>query len=129
MGLQRMAMSIWRDGSRVLRETFRPEFLNRVDDIIVFSKLEKSELREIIKLMIKEVRQEVREQRMDLEVSEQVIDWILEKGYDERYGARPLRRAIQDYIEDEIAEAFLQKRVQPGDRIKVVLRDGKVHLE
>lgn len=113
----------------VLRETFRPEFLNRVDDIIVFSKLEKSELREIIKLMIKEVRQEVREQRMDLEVSEQVIDWILEKGYDERYGARPLRRAIQDYIEDEIAEAFLQKRVQPGDRIKVVLRDGKVHLE
>ncbi|RBP44008.1 ATP-dependent Clp protease ATP-binding subunit [Garciella nitratireducens] len=112
-----------------LKETFRPEFLNRVDDIIVFSRLSKEELRKIVDLMLKEVIEEVKEQDMSLEVSEELKDFILERGYDEKYGARPLRRTIQDYIEDKIAEAFLEKSVQPGDHIKITLKEGQIQLE
>ncbi|MCR1899299.1 ATP-dependent Clp protease ATP-binding subunit [Irregularibacter muris] len=113
----------------VLRETFRPEFLNRVDNVIVFSKLTKEELRQIIDLMLQEVLDSAKEQEMTIEVAEDVKDFILKKGYDERYGARPLRRAIQEYIEDEVAEAFLQKRFQAGDNIRVTLREGKIELQ
>ena len=113
----------------VLRETFPPEFLNRVDNVIVFSKLTKEELRQIIDLMLQEVLDSAKEQEMTIEVAEDVKDFILKKGYDERYGARPLRRAIQEYIEDEVAEAFLQKRFQAGDNIRVTLREGKIELQ
>ena len=112
----------------VLKETFRPEFLNRVDNIIVFSKLTKEEQREIINLMLKEVIEDVKEKGMSIEVSEPVKDFILEKGYDEQYGARPLRRTIQEYIEDEIAEAYLQRKIAKGDHVKVELEDNKVVL-
>lgn len=112
-----------------LRETFRPEFLNRVDDVIVFSRLSKEELRQIVDLMIKEVIEEVAEHEMSLEVSQEVKDFILEKGYDKKYGARPLRRTIQDYIEDAIAEAFLEKTIHPEDHIKVLLKEGQIQLE
>lgn len=112
-----------------LRETFRPEFLNRVDDVIVFSRLSKEELRQIVDLMIQEVIEEVAEHEMSLEVSQEVKDFILEKGYNEKYGARPLRRTIQDYIEDAIAEAFLEKTIHPEDHIKVFLKEGQIQLE
>jgi ATP-dependent Clp protease ATP-binding subunit ClpA len=113
----------------VLKETFRPEFLNRVDNIIVFSKLTKEELREIVDLMLKEVMEEVKENGMTIEVSEEVKDLILEKGYDEQYGARPLRRTIQEYIEDEIAEAFLHRKIAQGDHVKIELENNKIILK
>lgn len=112
-----------------LKETFRPEFLNRVDDIIIFSQLTRGELRQIVDLMLKEVVEEVEEQGMTIEISDTVKDFILEKGYDEKYGARPLRRTIQDYVEDIIAEGFLEKRIIPGQHIKVILREGQIALE
>ncbi|RKD29518.1 ATP-dependent Clp protease ATP-binding subunit [Thermohalobacter berrensis] len=112
-----------------LKETFRPELLNRIDDIIIFNHLTKEELRKIIDLMLKEVAEEVREKGMTIEVSDEVKEFILEKGYDEKYGARPLRRTIQKYIEDEIAEEYLKNRFKEGDNIKVLLKDGKVILE
>ncbi|WP_432661866.1 ATP-dependent Clp protease ATP-binding subunit [Wukongibacter baidiensis] len=111
-----------------LREIFRPEFLNRVDETIVFTKLEKEELRKIVDLMMKEVIEEVREKGMTLEVSDKVKEFILKEGYDEKYGARPLRRTIQRHIEDEIAEQYLQKKFKEGSHVKVSLEDDKVVL-
>lgn len=112
-----------------LKEFFRPEFLNRVDDIIVFQPLTKEELRKIIDLMLKEVSDEVQERRITFEVSEEVKDFILRVGYDEKYGARPLRRTIQKYIEDEIAEQYLQKKFKEGAHIRINLKEDKVVLE
>lgn len=112
-----------------LREIFRPEFLNRVDEIIVFTKLNRDELDQIVQLMLKEVNEAVREKGMTLEITPEVKDFILEKGYDERYGARPLRRTIQRYIEDEIAEAYLKKELVPGAHLVMVLQDGKVKIQ
>jgi ATP-dependent Clp protease ATP-binding subunit ClpA len=111
-----------------LKETFKPEFLNRVDEIVVFKHLSKEELYQIVDLMLKEVVDEAREKKMTIEISKEVKDFILKEGYDEKYGARPLRRAIQRYIEDEIAEQYLRKQIKEGDHIKVELKDGKVVL-
>ncbi|MFL0269932.1 ATP-dependent Clp protease ATP-binding subunit [Candidatus Clostridium radicumherbarum] len=111
-----------------LKEFFRPEFLNRVDDTIVFKALTKEELHKIIDLMLNEVKEEVREKHITLEVKEEVKDFILDKGYDEKYGARPLRRTIQKYIEDEIAEDYLHKKIQDGSKVTAVLEEGKVVL-
>ncbi|SES96716.1 ATP-dependent Clp protease ATP-binding subunit ClpA [Natronincola peptidivorans] len=113
----------------VLQETFRPEFLNRIDEIIVFQQLTKEELYKIIDIMLQEVQEEVREKGMDLEVSQEVKEFILEKGYDEKYGARPLRRTIQKYIEDEIAEDYLQNKFTEGDTIKLQLEGDKIILQ
>ncbi|MCY6369583.1 ATP-dependent Clp protease ATP-binding subunit [Clostridium ganghwense] len=112
-----------------LKEIFRPEFLNRVDETIIFTELNKEELRQIIDLMIKEVVDEAQEKRINLEISNEVKDFILEKGYDKKYGARPLRRTIQKYIEDEIAEQYLQNKFREGSQINVKLKDGKIILQ
>lgn len=111
-----------------LKEIFRPEFLNRVDDVVVFKLLSKEELYKIVELMLKEVGEEIKEKKMTMEVSKEVKDFILDKGYDEKYGARPLRRTIQKYIEDEIAEHYLHKKIKDGAHIKVVLEDEKIRL-
>jgi len=114
-----------------LKETFRPEFLNRVDDIVVFTELSKEELKKIIDLMLLEVRREALEQNIDLSVTEEVKDLILEKGYDQKYGARPLRRTVQRLIEDEIAELFLKGIVSEGSKIEIYVEEGKLqfHVE
>jgi ATP-dependent Clp protease ATP-binding subunit ClpA len=112
-----------------LKEFFRPEFLNRVDETVVFKPLTKDELIKIIDLMLKEVKEEVRERGITLEVSEEVKDFILKEGYDEKYGARPLRRAIQKYVEDEISEAYLHKKFNEGSHINIALKDGSIVLE
>ncbi len=112
-----------------LKETFRPEFLNRVDEIIVFTNLMKEELRKIIDLMLEEVVAEAKEKRITLSISDEVKKFILEKGYDDKYGARPLRRTIQKYIEDEIAEEYLKKNFTEGSIISVKLKEEKIILE
>ena len=111
-----------------LKEIFRPEFLNRVDEIVVFTKLSEEELRQIVDLMLKDVIRDVKEKGMEITISDEVKDFILKEGYDEKYGARPLRRTIQRYIEDEIAEEYIKKRFVSGDHIKVDLEDSKVVL-
>ncbi len=111
-----------------LKEFFRPEFLNRVDETIVFTPLSKEELYKIIDLMLREVVDEVKEKNIFLDISDEVKEYILKVGYDEKYGARPLRRAIQKYIEDEIAEQYLQKKFKDGSHIKALLEDDKVVL-
>jgi ATP-dependent Clp protease ATP-binding subunit ClpA len=112
-----------------LKEFFRPEFLNRVDETIVFKPLTKEELLKIVDLMLKEVKDEVRERNITLEVTEEAKEFILKEGYDEKYGARPLRRSIQKYVEDEISEAYLHKKFHEGSHINIALQDGKIVLE
>ncbi|GAB6087665.1 ATP-dependent Clp protease ATP-binding subunit [Alkaliphilus crotonatoxidans] len=134
--LKSIAMGFGRDGyglleekiKDALKEIFRPEFLNRVDETIVFTKLSKSDLRKIVDLMLNEVKEEAREKEITIDVSEEAKEFILEKGYDEQYGARPLRRTIQRLIEDEIAEAYLKKQYGKGSHINITIEKGKIQL-
>lgn len=112
-----------------LKETFRPEFLNRVDEIIVFTELSKDELRQIVDLMLKEIIGEAREKDITLNISDEVKEFILNKGYSEKYGARPLRRAIQKYIEDELAESYLQNTIKEGSHVNITLKNDNVKFE
>ena len=111
-----------------IRNVFRPEFLNRVDEIIVFTELSHDELRNIIDLMIEEVAEEAGSKNITLQVSDQVKEHILEVGYSNKYGARPLRRTIQKLIEDEISESYLKGHIQEGAVISFVLDGDKVLL-
>ncbi len=113
----------------MLRETFRPEFLNRIDDIIVFKALSEEELRQIVDLQIKEVSGEVKDKKMSLEVTDEVKALILKEGFDDKYGARPLRRTIQRLIEDEIAELYIRKLIEEGHLLKAVLEENKVKIK
>lgn len=113
----------------VLKEIFRPEFLNRIDEIIVFDRLKKDELKEIVKLMLKEIEDEVREKNMTIEIEEPVIDFILQKGYDPKYGARPLRRTIQKYIEDELADMYIRGGYKEGSSIVVYMEGEEIKFK
>jgi ATP-dependent Clp protease ATP-binding subunit ClpC len=103
-----------------LKKVFRPEFLNRIDEIIVFHKLAKEEVKEIIDLMINRVRVQVAEHELQLELTDEVKDLLVEKGWDPSMGARPLRRAIQRYIEDPLADEVLRAGpMTPGSTVMV----------
>jgi len=112
--------------NEALKQAFRPEFLNRIDEIVVFDSLKKDELREIVDLMLKEVREEVKASKMTLVYTDEVKEWLLEKGYDEKYGARPLRRTIQRNVEDEISELYLKGIYKEGSEISITLEDDKL---
>jgi len=109
-----------------MKRTFRPEFMNRVDDTIVFHQLTKSEIIEIVDLMVDRVRQQVSSQGMDLEVTQDVREMLANEGFDPQYGARPLRRAIQRLIEDPLSEEILLGRFSAGDTIRAELEDGRI---
>jgi ATP-dependent Clp protease ATP-binding subunit ClpC len=111
------------------RRTFRPEFLNRVDDIIVFRALEREELLRIVDLMLDEVEKRAGEKGVLLQVDEAAKGHLLEKGYDPKFGARPLRRTIQRLVEDRLADLMLEGRVASGSRVRVVLPDSGLDLE
>ncbi len=109
-----------------LKRTFKPEFLNRIDDIIVFHALQEKDVREIAALMLRELKNRVKVQ-MDIELkfTDHLKKYIFEKGYDKKYGARPLKRAIQTYVEDELAEAILRGDVHKGELVTVSVRKNK----
>lgn len=112
-----------------LKQAFRPEFLNRIDDIIVFSELSREELSQIVELMLKEVVLEGKEKKISLTITDKMKDFILEKGYNTKYGARPLRRAIQKYVEDEVSEAYLRGTLKEGSFATITVNDeGKTEL-
>lgn len=111
-----------------VKNVFRPEFLNRVDEIIVFTELSQGELREIIDLMIKEVAEEAKNKNIVLNVTDEVKNHILKVGYSSKYGARPLRRTIQRLIEDEISESYLKGLIKDNMEISFVLENDQVKL-
>ncbi len=100
-----------------LRRTFRPEFLNRIDETIVFHSLTAEHIREIVSLMLKEVSARMKENEVDIEVAEPVKDLLAKEGFDEAYGARPLRRAILRLVEDRLSEELLKGSFKRGDRV------------
>jgi ATP-dependent Clp protease ATP-binding subunit ClpB len=106
-----------------LRRTFRPEFLNRVDDIIVFNKLGREHLVRIVDLQLEHLRKLLAQKKIEIEVTEAAKELLLAQGYDEQFGARPMKRAIQRYIQDPLALAILNGEFGEGDSV-VVDRDG-----
>jgi ATP-dependent Clp protease ATP-binding subunit ClpC len=112
-----------------LKRTFRPEFLNRLDDTIIFHQLTKEEIRKIVDIMAKDLMDRVKAQNMELTITDDVKDALAKEGYSPTYGARPLRRVIQKKIEDEISEEMLMGKFKEGDQITTVLKDSKITFE
>ncbi len=109
-----------------LKETFRPEFLNRVDEIIVFNSLNKEELLQIVNLMLADTVKALKHKDISFEISDSAKQFILDKGTNIKFGARPLRRAIQRYVEDEISDMILRSEVVDGQTIDVDLKNDKL---
>src|SRR5215472_6805738 len=112
-----------------LKRMFRPEFINRIDQIVVFHALGREELYKIVDLLLAQVRSRLSEQKIGLVVSDEVRDLLLREGFDEEYGARPLRRTIQTYVDDTLADALLNGVLAPGKVAHLVLHDGNVAVE
>jgi ATP-dependent Clp protease ATP-binding subunit ClpC len=104
---------------KALKQAFAPEFLNRVDDVVMFNSLSKKEIGQIIDIEIAELYKRVESLNYKLKISSAAKDFIAEKGYDPQFGARPLKRAIQKYLEDEMAEIIIKASVVEGDTISV----------
>ncbi len=111
-----------------LKQTFRPEFLNRIDATIVFHALAAEEIRHIVELELKRVRRQLAEQEISLEVTTEAMDLLATRGYDHTYGARPLRRIIQNLIEDPLAEGLLNSRYHANSTIRVEVEDDLLKL-
>jgi ATP-dependent Clp protease ATP-binding subunit ClpC len=107
-----------------LKKTFNPEFLNRVDEVVVFHPLDKAHLHAIIDLLIEELNRQLLENEITIELDPDVKQWIVEKYYQPTYGARPMRRAVQREIEDPLSEELLKGNFKEGGRIKVTMEDG-----
>lgn len=112
-----------------MKKAFRPEFLNRIDETIVFAHLSQEEIREIVELMLKDLFKRLAERELSVEVTDEVKDHLAKNGYSEAYGARPLRRLIQRKIEDMLAEEILSGKYAPGDTIVIKLVDEKIAFE
>ena len=109
--------------ARVMEEVhrlFRPEFLNRIDDIIVFQPIEKEDLRAILQIMMKELTENARKQlNVRLHLEDSAISWLIDRGYDPKYGARPLRRILQTELEDLLAEEMLSGRIPKNSSVRI----------
>lgn len=112
-----------------MKKTFRPEFLNRIDEIIVFHGLNREHIKEIVTLMVNEVHKRVQEQGLSLEVTEEAKEFLAKEGFDEVFGARPLRRAILRHIEDNLSDALLRQEFKSGDHILADIQDEKLVLK
>lgn len=109
-----------------VKKAFSPEFLNRLDDIIVFKSLQKEEIGKIIDLPLKDLTNRMLEMGYKITITSKLKDFLVEKGYDEKYGARPLNRAIQKYVEDPIAEKMLDTELKEGDTLKIGISKGDI---
>jgi len=112
-----------------LKEIFRPEFLNRLDEIIVFRKLTEEELFKIAELLLSELVDELNEKGIKLNVTENTITYLVKKGYNEKYGARPLRRTIQEYIENPLSDMFIRGECKPGNEVLAYLDGQDIKFE
>ncbi len=108
-----------------LKKTFNPEFLNRVDEIVVFHQLEKNHLVKIINLLVTELNKQLLDKDLAVELSDEIVNWLIEKNYQPSYGARPMRRAIQKYIEDALSEEILKGRFKDVKKIRVILEKDR----
>jgi ATP-dependent Clp protease ATP-binding subunit ClpC len=111
-----------------LKKAFAPEFLNRIDDVVVFNNLERSHIDKIIDIELEKLLERISDLGYKLKLSKKAKDFIAEKGFDKQYGARPLKRALQKYVEDAIAEQIIKSNIQEGDVIAMDLKKEEVAL-
>ncbi|MFJ8578154.1 ATP-dependent Clp protease ATP-binding subunit [Micromonospora sp. NPDC093277] len=114
---------------RRLQENFRPEFLNRIDEIIIFQRLEAQQLRQITELLLEETRRRLHAQDIQVDFTTAGVDWLAEHGYQPEFGARPLRRVIQREVDNRLSRMLLEDRVSPGQRVTVDAQDGQLSIE
>ena len=114
---------------QALKDTFRPEFLNRLDEIIVFNRLTDADIRKIASLLLAELGRRIRAIGVEAEFDPSLVAYVAEKGFDPVYGARPLRRAVTSLVEDSFSEAILEEKIKPGDRVLAKAVEGKVIYE
>ncbi|MDD3744119.1 MAG: ATP-dependent Clp protease ATP-binding subunit, partial [Lentimicrobiaceae bacterium] len=112
-----------------LKRSFAPEFLNRIDDVIIFESLEREDIHKIIDIELKNLLHRVSEMGYEMEVSIEAKDFIVEKGWDAQFGARPLKRAIQKYIEDALAEEIIKSNLSEGDKVLITHKENAEELE
>jgi ATP-dependent Clp protease ATP-binding subunit ClpC len=113
---------------KALKGTFRPEFLNRIDEIITFSSLGREQMRQIVDLQMKEIQERLSEHNLTVELTTAARDWLADEGYDEAFGARPLRRALQKYVESPLSVSLLSGEFRPGDTVLVDVDEGSNRL-
>jgi ATP-dependent Clp protease ATP-binding subunit ClpB len=111
-----------------VKTKFRPEFLNRVDDIILFHRLKREQMTAIVDIQIARLQKLLTERKITLELDEKARTWLANQGYDPAYGARPLKRVIQRNVQDPLAEAVLAGRVADGQTVKITVADGSLVL-
>jgi ATP-dependent Clp protease ATP-binding subunit ClpC len=111
-----------------LKRAFNPEFLNRIDDTVVFHQLEKEHLVKIVDLLVTELNKQLIDQDLAIELTEEAVDWLIEKNYQQSYGARPMRRAIQRHIEDPLSEEILRGNLKDVKKARVVLQNNALHF-
>ncbi|MGC1282227.1 MAG: ATP-dependent Clp protease ATP-binding subunit [Streptosporangiaceae bacterium] len=111
---------------RRLRESFRPEFLNRIDEIIVFRQLDKAELRQVTELLLEETRRRLHAQDVIVEFAPAAVDWIAERGYQPEFGARPMRRTIQREVDNQLSRMLLDGKITAGEQVTVDVQDGRL---
>jgi ATP-dependent Clp protease ATP-binding subunit ClpA len=109
-----------------LKKTFRPEFLNRIDEVIVFQRLSKEDMKRIVDLQVEDIRQRMLEQRVDVQLSEAARDWLAEKGYDPSFGARPLRRTLQRLVESPLSKKVIRGELKAGEHLQIDLENDEL---
>jgi ATP-dependent Clp protease ATP-binding subunit ClpC len=109
-----------------LKKTFRPEFLNRVDEVIVFERLTKEDVKRIVDLQMADIAQRMREQGLAIHLTEAARDWIAEKGYDPAFGARPLRRTLQRLVESPLSKKLIRRELKAGDQLQIDVENGEL---
>ncbi|MCL6632889.1 MAG: ATP-dependent Clp protease ATP-binding subunit, partial [Alicyclobacillus herbarius] len=112
-----------------LKRTFRPEFLNRIDEIIVFHPLDEAQISRIVDLMVRDLQKRLQEQEIEFTLTDAAKQFLAKEGFDPQYGARPLKRAIQRHIEDKLSEALLSGEVKRGDKVRLDVEDGALKVE
>ena len=109
-----------------LKRTFRPEFLNRIDEIIIFHNLTKDHVKQIVDVQMAEIEQRLREQGLEVELTEEARQWLADEGYDPQFGARPLRRTLQKHVESPLSKQLLEGQFHAGDVVVVDVADDEL---
>ena len=113
----------------VLKSAFRPEFINRIDEISVFDKLSKSDIKQIAEIQLRNIEKRLEEKNIRLRFSDEAIKWIADNGYDEVFGARPLKRLLKNQVENKLALQILDGKIGDNDTAEIVLRNNNLEIE
>ena len=113
----------------IVRSSFRPEFLNRVDEILLFHRLDRRHMRGIVDIQLLQIRKLLADRKIELDLDDGALNWLADKGYDPVYGARPLKRTLQKCLQNPLATMILNGSVRDGDSVKVDTRDGDLVIK